>query len=146
MSGTDTVSVVIHAPAQDVFDFMADAGKMTLWSFGTWSLTELDDGLFEGRALASNAPILLRIDPDPDRLLIDYHLGDTAATLQPRIYVRIVPGSVTGQGETTATLILTALRDVGMDAERWARMRRAHGFELDVIKDLIESGHDHRTA
>ncbi len=144
MSDTDTVSVVIDARAKEVFDFMADAGKLTLWSFGTWKIAHRDDGLIEGRALANDAAILLRIDPDPARLLIDYHLGDTPDDMQPRIYARIVPGAVSGQPDDAAVLILTALRDGAMDDARWARMCRAHAFELDTIKALIESGYDHR--
>ena len=144
MSETDSVSVQIDASAQAVFEFMADVEKLTLWSFGTWKIVSRDDGLIEGRALANDAQVLLRIDPDPGRMLIDYHLGDAPDALQPRIFVRIVPGPVSGLTEDASTLILTALRGAGMSDDRWARMCRSHGVELDMIKALIESGHDHR--
>ena len=87
MSETDSVSVQIDASAQAVFEFMADVEKLTLWSFGTWKIVSRDDGLIEGRALANDAQVLLRIDPDPGRMLIDYHLGDAPDALQQR-YVR----------------------------------------------------------
>ena len=144
MSGTDTVSALILAPAQKVFDFMADPGRLTLWSFGTWKTTQDTDGLITGRALADNAQVLLRIDPDPLMLMIDYHLGATREALQPRIFARVVRGTVTGHGAGASTLILTALRSADMDDVRWQRMCRAHAFEVDTIKTLIESGHDHR--
>ena len=72
-------------------DFLADPGRLDLWSFGTWHTEIRDDGLVRGRALQSGATIWLRIVADPATLLIDYHLGTRADALAPRIFVRIVP-------------------------------------------------------
>ncbi|RMF34713.1 MAG: hypothetical protein D6754_14550 [Alphaproteobacteria bacterium] len=142
----DMAAVRIEAPAETVFAFLADPGRLDLWSFGTWSTTRHPDGLIEGRALQDGARIWLRIAADADALLIDYHLGATPQALAPRIFARIVPGRVTGHGADCATLILTALRSAEMDDERWGRLIRAHAFELDLVKSLIETGHDHRAV
>lgn len=135
----DLAAIRIDAPAETVFAFMADPANLTKWSFGTWQTTIHDDGLIEGRALGSGNRILLRIDSDPDRLLIDYHLGSEAGSLRPRIFARVTPGSVTGHGTETSLLSLTALRGADMDDERWARLQRTHAAELDIVKSWIEA-------
>lgn len=140
----DTASVRIEAPAATVFDLMADPGRLDLWSFGTWKTEIAPDGLVLGRALATGATIWLRIVAHAETLLIDYHLGANPETLSPRIFARVVPGGVTGHGPDVSTLLMTALRGADMDDARWAGLIRAHAFELDLIKSLIESGHDHR--
>ena len=71
----DTVAADIAAPAEEVFAFMSDPEKLNLWSFGTWETVIHPDGLIEGRALQSGAPIWLRIEAHAPLFLIDYHLG-----------------------------------------------------------------------
>ena len=43
----DTVAADIAAPAEEVFAFMADPEKLSLWSFGTWETIIHPDGLIE---------------------------------------------------------------------------------------------------
>jgi len=140
----DTATIRIDAPAGEVFEFMADPGRLDLWSFGTWRTEIAANGLIRGRSLQTGAPIWLRITPHALLMLIDYHLGEEPDALSPRIYARVIPGPVTGHDPNTCALVLTALRGAAMDDDRWARLIRAHAFELDVIKALIETGHDHR--
>lgn len=140
----DTVAADIEAPAEDVFAFMSDPEKLTLWSFGTWETVIHADGLIEGRALQSGAPIWLRIEANAPLRLIDYHLGAAPDRLAPRIFTRVTPGEALGLDPGCCRLLMTGLRAADMDDERWARLRRAHAFEVDVIKSLIETGHDHR--
>ena len=140
----DTASVLIAAPAPTVFEFMSDPSRLDLWSFGTWKIEVQQDGLVCGHSLQTGDHIWVRIVADPEAGLIDYYLGGNPDNLAPRIFARIVPGDVTGHGSGQATLILTALRTAEMDDARWGRMVRAHAFEVDVVKSLIETGHDHR--
>ena len=140
----DTTSIRIDAPARTVFDYIRDPYKMDRWSFGTWHTTIHQDGLIEGRALGTGADILVRIDADPDRLVIDYHIGQTAEALSPRIFARVIPGEVTGHASDTATLTLTALRSATMDEVRWRSLCRAHAAEIDLIKGQIECNYDPR--
>ena len=51
MTGADTTSVRIDRPAEEVFAFMTDPGKMDLWSFGTWRVSVKSDGLVVGTAI-----------------------------------------------------------------------------------------------
>ena len=140
----DTQSVRILAPADEVFRFMSDPARLDLWSFGTWRTEIASDGLVHGWAMATGAEIWLKIAAHPDQLLIDYHLGQAADALQPRIFARIVPGDVTGH--EGSLLLMTALRGAGMDDDRWSGLIAAHGAELRIIKGLIETGYDHRTG
>lgn len=140
----DTVAADIAAPANEVFAFMSDPKKLNLWSFGTWETVIHPDGLVQGRALQSGAPILLRIEAYAPLRIIDYHLGESPDRLSPRIFARVTPGEAIGLDHGQCRLLMTGLRAAGMDDERWARLRRAHAFEIDVIKSLIETGHDHR--
>lgn len=142
----DTRSMLIAAPARKVFGFLSDPDKLTLWSFGTWRIERHDGGLIRGHSLMTGAPIWLRIATWPEALMIDYHLGAARDALQPRIFARVIPGTVTGHGEGTSLLTMTGLRTADMDDARWAGLGRAHAFEVDVIRGLIESGHDHRIA
>ena len=140
----DTASIRIAAPASEVFAFMADPARLDLWSFGTWRTEIGADGLVHGWSLQTGAPIWLRIVEHPALMLVDYHLGGSPEALSPRIFVRVIPGTVTGHGAEDCALVMTALRGATMDDARWARLIRAHAFELDVIKAQIEFGHDHR--
>lgn len=140
----DIAATHINAPAEQVFEFMRDAERLSLWSFGTWRTDIHDGGLVQGWSLATGAPIWLRIAAYPDTLLIDYYLGTGPHTLSPRISARVIPGPVTGHATDTSTLTMTALRSAEMDDARWAGLIRAHAAEVDIIKGLIETGHDHR--
>lgn len=140
----DTASARIEAPAPMVFDFMADPAQLDLWSFGTWRVTLHEDGLIQGRSLQAGSQIWLRIAADRTHLLIDYHIGASPDELSPRIFVRVIPGDVTGHGSERCTLLMTALRASDMDDARWDKMIRAHAVEADLIKSLIETGYDHR--
>ena len=140
----DLASILINAPAETVFDYIRDPAKMDRWSFGTWQTQIHADGLIEGLALGSGGLTYLRIDADRSRMIVDYHLGETADALSPRIFARVIPGAVTGHGTVSSLLLLTALRGASMDDARWAGLCRAHAAELDLIKSQIETGYDPR--
>lgn len=140
----DTASVLIAAPTPTVFEFMSDPSRLDLWSFGTWKIEVQPDGLVCGQSLQTGDQIWVRIVADTETGLIDYCLGGSPDALAPRIFARIVSGDVTDHGSGYSTLTLTAVRTADMDDARWDRMVRAHAFEVDVVKALIETGHDHR--
>lgn len=134
----DLAATRIAAPADAVFALLSDPARLSEWSFGTWETVLHPGGVIEGRAIVTSATIWLRIDADPGRLLVDYHLGPDAGSLQPRIFARVVPGPVTRHGEGTCTLLLCGLRTAEMDDDRWQRLCRAHGFEADLIRTIAE--------
>ncbi len=131
-------SIAIAAPAPAAFAFVSDPAKLDRWSFGTWKTTLHDGGLVEGRAIYDDAVTWVRIDADPTRMLIDYHLGASAAALTPRISARVVPGERLALAPDSCVLTLTAWRAQGMSDERWRRLTAAHEFEIVLLKALIE--------
>lgn len=133
-------SIVVSCAAQDVFARMGDAHNLHRWSFGTWKTEMRADGLVHGTSLFDGASILVRIDKDEARLLIDYHLGPEPRKLVPRIQLRMVPGSHVGLGDDQSVLTFIAWRSEAMDDERWRRLTAAHEMEAVLVKSLIESG------
>jgi hypothetical protein len=77
-------SIAVAASASAAFAFVSDPARLDRWSFGTWKTTLHDGGLVEGRAIFDDAVTWVRIDADPARLLVDYHLGARADALVPR--------------------------------------------------------------
>ena len=132
-------SITIDAPAELVFAFMSDAKKLDRWSFGTWETELHGDGLVEGRAIFDGARTFVKIDADPDRFLIDYHLGTARDQLTPRISVRVIPGSRLDLGPDQAVLTFIAWRPASMTDARWRRLTASHEFEVVLLKSLIEN-------
>ena len=141
----DIKTAVIGKPAGEVFAFMADPHRLDLWSFGTWRVEVADDGLVKGTAIYDGSHTYVRIDAQPDRLLVDYAVGSAPDALSPRIYARVTPGDILGIDPGHAMLSIVALRTAGMDNERWQGLTNAHAFEAGLIKAILESGFDHRT-
>lgn len=131
-------SIAIGAPAAAAFAFMSDPGRLDRWSFGTWSVTHHPGGLVEGRAIFDGAVTWVRVDADPQRLLVDYHLGPNADSLVPRIAARVIPGERLAMAPGSCVLTLTAWRAQPMTDERWRRLTASHEFEIVLLKSLIE--------
>lgn len=132
-------SITIDAPAEQVFKFMSDPNKMDRWSFGTWETSLHDDGVIEGRAIFDGGRTFVKIDADPKRLLIDYHLGSRREKLTPRISVRVVPGDRLDLRPHQAVLTFIAWRPASMSNARWRRLIASHEFEAVLLKPLIEA-------
>jgi hypothetical protein len=130
-------SITVDAPAEKVFDFMRDPVKLNSWSFGTWETVLHEDGVIEGKAIFDGTRTFVRIDADPKRLLIDYHLGADRAALTPRISVRVVPGVRLDLGADQAVLTFIAWRPASMSDDRWRRLTASHEFEVVLLKSLI---------
>ena len=141
---TDTASVTIERNAEAVFKFMSDPNKMDLWSFGTWRISVGGDGLVHGRSIFDGSAACVRIEPDAQNRLIDYCIGTTPENLEPRIFVRVTPGEVTGSSALNCILSMVAFRTEAMSDDRWHRLVTAHAFEVQLIKSLLENNFDHR--
>ena len=141
---TDTASVTIESNAETVFKFMSDPNKMDLWSFGTWRVSVDGDGLVHGRSIFDGSTVFVRIEPNAQNKLIDYCVGIKPGNLEPRIFVRVTPGEVTGSSTQNCVLSMVAFRTEGMSDDRWNRLVTAHAFEVQLIKSLLENDFDHR--
>ena len=137
---THTISIELSVSAETAFAFMADPAKLDRWSFGTWKTILHEGGLIEGHSIFDGAVTWVRIDADPSRGIIDYHLGKERGSLTPRIMARIVPGERMALGDKASVLTLVAWRVRGMSDERWRRLTASHEFEIVLIKSLIEGG------
>lgn len=142
----DTATARIECSATAAFDFMSAPETMSLWSFGTWRAEVEADGLVRGTSIKDGSPVCVRIVPDRDAFLIDYHVGPDPDLLVPRIFVRIAKGSSFGGTDAQCLLMMTALRDEDMSNARWDALKRAHAFEVDLIKAALETGYDHRNG
>lgn len=132
-------SIVIACAAEEAFAFLSNPANLNRWSFGTWQTDLRPDGLVLGTSLFDGSRILVRIDQDLRRLLIDFHLGQDPDSLVPRISARIVPGPVLGLGSETSVLSLLAWRSAGMDDDRWRRLIASHELEVVLLKSLLEN-------
>jgi hypothetical protein len=133
-------SIVVNRGAAEVFDFMADPGKLDRWSFGTWHTEIAADGMVTGTSIFDGGRTLVRIDSDRERLSVDYRLGANAQALVPRIMVRIVPGEHLSLAAGQCVLTFVAWRSASMDDDRWRRLEASHEFEAVLIKNLLENG------
>lgn len=75
---------------------------------------------------------------DRARLVIDYHIGTSAAKLVPRAMARVVPGATLGRARNTCVVSLLAWREASMPDERWARLVACHEVEILLIQSLLD--------
>jgi hypothetical protein len=136
---THTISIELAVPAEKAFAFMANPVTLNRWSFGTWETSLHEGGLVEGKSIFDGSTTWVRIEADPDRLIVDYHLGKHRDALTPRIMARVIPGDRMETGANTCVLTMVAWRTRSMAAERWQRLVASHEFEVFLLKSLIEA-------
>jgi hypothetical protein len=141
---SDTAFVRIGRPAAEVFEFIADPEKLSLWSFGTWRIEIDETGLIRGTSIKDGSITHVRIIARRDLNLADYLVGTDPDHLTPRIFIRVAEGATFGGKDNESALMMTALRTDGMDDERWATLKTTHAFEVTMIKSALETGYDHR--
>ena len=141
---TDCASVRIERSADVVFEFLSNPENLDLWSFCTWKTSIASDGLVAGEGLHDGSKIFVRIYAHSEPRLVDFHVGISADALQPRIFARVLPVVDAGDSSNACTLMMIATRTPEMNDQRWQRMQQVHAVEVDLIRSLIESGHDHR--
>ena len=138
MTLAHSCTALVAVDAVTAFEFLADPQALGGWALGCWATTTGEQGRFRGHSLFSGAETWGRIDADPVRLVIDYHVGAAPDELSPRISARVVPGPVTGRPGHVCLVTLTAWRGVGMDDARWQQLVAAHEAEILLIKGQLE--------
>lgn len=134
-----TCAALVNAPARVAFDFLADPRALGRWSLGALNVQETEHkGIYTGFSMFDGSQAWLAIDPHPQLLLIDYSVG-TPDNLIPRIFARVVPGTVVGLAQDQCYVSLTAWRTASMDTERWYRLRASHEAEILLIDSQIET-------
>jgi hypothetical protein len=76
--------------------------------------------------------MLVRPVGDRARLLVDYHVGTTAARLVPRIMARVLART---RGSCIVSLV--AWREASMTEPRWERLVACHETEIRLIQALL---------
>ena len=132
-------SVAVERPAAAAIAFLADPEKLSSWAVGMGETTVHPDGMVEGAFPGTSRPIWARIDADPGRGIILYHLGPDPDSLVPRIMVRVVSGSVLEMDPQSCVVSLVAWRQEAMDDARWEGLKSGHEREVLDLKRLIES-------
>ena len=132
-------SVGVDRPAGTALAFLADPERLSSWAVGMGGTTVHPGGLVEGAPPGAKPPIWARIDADPGRSTIHYHLGPARDSLVPRIMIRVVPGSVLQGDPRSCVVSLIAWRQEGMDHARWEALKSGHEREVREIKRLVES-------
>lgn len=132
-------SVGIDRPAAAAMAFLADPERLSSWAVGMGETTVHADDLIEGAFPGTKEPIWARIDADPGRSTVHYHLGPDPDSLAPRIMIRVVPGSVLDGDPRACVVSLIAWRQEGMDDARWEGLKSGHECEIREIRRLVES-------
>ena len=119
--------------------FLGAPENLASWAAGLGEATVHPDGLVEGTFPETRRPIWARIDADPARNTICFHVGSDRDALVPRIMVRVVPGDVLDGDARTCVVSLVAWRLETMDDARWEGLKSGHEREILTVKRLIEA-------
>ena len=139
-------SAGVDCPAGDAMAFLQAPENLASWAAGMGEARVCADGLIEGTFPETKRPIWARIDADPERCTICFHVGPDRNSLVPRIMARVVPGNVLDGDPRTCVVSLIAWRQVTMDDARWAGLKSGHEREVLTVKRLIEAGGRGRTV
>lgn len=133
-------SVEVAVPAATAFEFMADGLKQDHWALGSVNRRALGDGLFVGQSSFDGSNLYVRLQSDPDLLLVDYATGPSPEALVPRVEARIRPGSWLGREDSVSVVTLTIWRWAEADEEEWQFHHNLWRTEIRLIKGAIERG------
>lgn len=134
-----TVSAEIKVSAESAFQYLADPIKLGRWALGCFDTQPTEtDGLYKGTSLFDGSEAWVRIETDPNRFIIDYHVGDAEHQL-PRISTRVVPGP-NYEGDSKHCIVsMMAWRTADMSPKRWQRLCATHDAEILMIQAQLES-------
>ena len=133
-----TVSIEIKVPAAQAFQYLSDPQQIGRWALGCFNtLPTEDDGLYKGTSLFDNSETWVRVKTDPQRLIIDYHIGDPDHQV-PRISTRVVSGGMYGKDSDHCIVSMTAWRPTDMLDARWHRLCVTHDTEILLIQSQLE--------
>lgn len=134
-----SVTGLLDVPARAAFSFMADPIALGQWSLGCMNTKPTGSrAIHTGHSLFDGAQGYFEIDPDPERMIIDYHLG-MPEDMFPRVSARIVAAEICGLAAEQCYVTLTAWRAKSMDDARWYRLCVSHEAEILLIKSQCET-------
>ncbi len=86
----------------------------------------------------SGEEVLVRTEPDRERLLVDYWVGPSPDRLLRYISARVVPGGAIGRTDETCVVTLMTWRSSNREA--WLASAETHHVEVRMIKARLERG------
>jgi hypothetical protein len=135
-----TAATDVNVPAPTAFEFMADGLKQDHWALGSMNRRSLGEGLFIGENQFDGSDLYVRLESDPELLLVDYSTGPSADELTPRVEARVRPGSWVGLEDSCSVVTLTIWRWDGCSDEDWEFHEHLWRTEIRLIKGAIERG------
>jgi hypothetical protein len=133
-------STKIDRPAKDALSFLSDPLKLSSWAVGMGETIVHDGILIEGFNANINEPIWAKIEVDLKSKTLQYYIGPKAASLVPRIMIRIVAPDVLQEDEACCVVSMITWRQSSMDNARWESLKALHESEIKTVKQLIEAG------
>ncbi|MFQ5661504.1 MAG: hypothetical protein ACE5GZ_13870 [Gammaproteobacteria bacterium] len=137
-----TCTCKVAAPAEEAFAYMSDGMKQGEWTFGSWNRKQVGENMFIGTSMFDNKDTYIKIDADPVRFIICYHIGPDPEHLQARNMVRVVSGPDIGQDPGLCLVTLLAWRSSFMNDARWKQLCVSHETQMFIIKSRIEANND----
>jgi len=134
-----TCTCCVDASARQAFDYMADGIKQGEWTFGSWDRRQVGEHLFVGRSMFDDKETFIRIESDPERLMVYYRIGDDPGHLQLRNMARIVSGPDIGWQDDRSLVTLLAWRSAFMSDDRWKQLCVSHETQMFIIKTRVEA-------
>ncbi|MCF4099165.1 hypothetical protein [Maritalea mediterranea] len=132
-------SIVIDAPHDKVVDFVASPQNLDQWTFGTWEIETLGDGVTKGKSLFDGGEIYVKVDYEPAFHMVHYLLSAMeTGPFTARISARILPGPTLGLGANQSVFSLMVWRQVDMDDFRWHKLKTCHEAEVMLVKARLE--------
>ena len=128
---TSTQSIAIDAPAEEVFDFVADLEKLPKWAIGFAKAIRSENGRWLVTT-GNGEEIAIRAVTNPQFGVVDYHMSPAPGVEFPAVS-RVVPN---GGG---AEYVFTMFQLPGMPDEVFEQQIAELGRELVVLKANVES-------
>lgn len=138
---------IVHCAALEVaveaeiaYAFMADGMAQNRWALGSRDRERIADDVFVGTSSFEGTRAFVRLEADPDRMLIDYHCGSDPDDLRRVVEARVTPGAMVGRSDGTCIVTITTWRDPATSQERWDLTRHVWQTEIHLIRAALEHG------
>jgi len=129
----------LAAVAADVlFDFVSNGEVYGQWTWGRTPRTRIADTTFRCPSEFGGPDLLLRLDIDHDRRVVDFYVGETAERMLLQQSARVFPGPVFDFGADNALVTFTQWRAAAQPAFEWERAIASQEQELILTKAVVE--------
>jgi hypothetical protein len=133
-------SIAVGRPAEIAFEIMSDGLKQGQWALGSLTRREVEPGLFVGQSSFTGKDTYVRLNPDRERLIVDYEVGATRNAMQFRHMSRVIPGALLKMPAESCVVSLLTWRLATLSDADWIALSTIHEAEMFLIKGLLERG------